>query len=129
MFVGLILFFLLRSGIAAVAEILSVGRTRLQSKMIGTGTILADFAGLGGTFLNTVEAAGASNPDLKWLIAGNVLRGEFDIGDPASRAGLQALGAQPGMEPFAAGIAKLLARGVTEDPIHHSAVSAAIAGA
>lgn len=108
----------------AIAAALSVGRTRLVSKEIGVGTILAAFAGSGGTFLDTLEAIGASNRDIHWLLNGVILRGSFDPSIPASRYGMSQLAEQ--LPQYAAGINALLALAEHDDPISVGAVSDAL---
>ena len=78
----------------AIAAILSVGRTRIESKQIGRGTILAVMAPMGGLFLGTLRDIGDTRP--RTIDSANVAevvglidRGEFDIGMEASRVKLQ----------------------------------------
>jgi hypothetical protein len=110
----------------AIAAALSVGRAKITSRMIGVGTILAVFGGVGGQFLDALQAAGESNRDLHWLLQSNIMRGEFDVGDRASRAGMQALAAA--MPPFAAGINALLALAEVPDPVSSQEVTRALEG-
>ena len=117
------------NGTQAIADALSVGRTKLSKTEIGTGTILAVFQGLGGQFIDTLRTIGQTNRDIHWLVEGTLLRGVFDAGDPASRFGIAGLIAEPAMAPFVPGMNALLARGVTPDPITHTQVGAALAGA
>lgn len=107
-----------------LARIVSEGRTKLKSHLIGVGTILGAFAGKGGEFLDTLATIGQSNRDVYWLLESNIKRGAFDIGEPASRAGMQAMAAQ--LPEYAAGIAALLALGVEPDPVHYNRVSDAL---
>lgn len=107
-----------------IAEILSAGRVRTKPTLIGVGTILGAFSGTGGAFLDTLETIGQSNRDVHWLLEANIKRGAFDVGDPASRAGLQAMAEQ--LPQYAAGITKLLQLGTEPDPIHYNKVSDAL---
>ncbi len=89
---------------------------KLVSTLIGTGTILAKFSGLGGQFLDTLDALGATDRDIYWLLHGNILRGACDIGDPATRAGLVKL--RDNLPAFTAGINALLSMAQIPDPIN-----------
>lgn len=113
----------------AIAAILSAGRTRIESKQIGRGTILAVMAPMGGLFLGTLRDIGDTRP--RTIDSANVAevvglidRGEFDIGMEASREQLQLFAtANAGMAP---GIAALLAVAEVADPINYNAVSDAL---
>ena len=113
----------------AIAAILSAGRTRIESKQIGRGTILAVMAPMGGLFLGTLRDIGDIRPRTMDSanvaeVVGLIDRGEFDIGMDASREQLQLFAtANSGMAP---GIAALLALAETADPIHYNAVSDAL---
>lgn len=110
----------------AIAAILSVGRKRLQSKLIGIGTIIAEMerAGLvGGEFLDALESLGATNRNVYWIMF-NIQRGAFDIGDPASQ--VQVSGLKQTLSQYAAGLDNLLALGHVDDPIHFNIVSNAL---
>ena len=87
-------------------------RIKYVSKMIGVGTILAQLQGQGGVFLDTLRTIGETNRDIHWLLEANIVRGEFDVGDPASRYGMEQLAAQ--LPAFADGINRLLA--LSEQP-------------
>jgi len=107
----------------AIAQVLSVGRTRLKSTPIGIGTILAVMALNGGAFLDSLEAMGASDPNIKWLLK-LIERGAFDIGMPASRQQMTAYA--QAVPSIAEGINALLQLGLEPDPIQISAVSEAL---
>jgi len=106
-----------------IAAVLSAGRVRLRSHMIGIGTILAVMAPSGGAFLDSLEAMGASDPNIKWLLK-LIERGAFDVGLPASRTQMQAYA--QAVPSLAGGINALLQLGVEADPIHYNAVSDAL---
>lgn len=91
---------------------------------IGVGTILAVFNGLGGQFLDALEVAGQTNRDIHWLLQGVILRGVFDAGNTASRAGMQQLAVA--VPTFAEGIAALLKLAERSTPINFNAVSDAM---
>lgn len=112
----------------AIAAALSVGRKKLQHTEIGVGTILAAFGGngLGGQFLDALESAGQANRDIHWLLQGTILRGVLDVGNAATRAGMQGLAAA--MPPFAAGIDALLAMGEVDDVVTAQDVAKALEG-
>lgn len=106
-----------------IAALLSTGRTRLRSHMIGIGTILAELAPAGGAFLDAIEQIGATDPNVKWLLK-LIERGAFDVGLAASRAQMQAYATA--MPDLAAGINALLLLGTEPDPIDYNAVSRAL---
>ena len=106
-----------------IAAILSAGRARLRSHMIGIGTILAELAPAGGAFLDGLEQIGATDPNVKWLLK-LIERGAFDVGLGASRAQMQAYATA--MPELAAGINALLQLGTEPDPIDYNAVSRAL---
>lgn len=76
----------------ALAAILSVGRTKIISKPIGYGTVLATLGrGVGGAFLNTLETLGNTvDPDLKWTLK-TIENESFDLGEQATRDGIDGL--------------------------------------
>lgn len=71
----------------AIADALSSGRTKIVSKPIGIGTVLAVMAPVGGDFLNALEALAASDSNVKWTLK-LIEQGNFDIGMPVVRAQL-----------------------------------------
>lgn len=104
----------------AIADALSVGRVKHISMMVGVGIILAKFGGQGGAFLDALASIGQVNRDIHWLLESNIKRGEFDIGEPASRHGMKQLAMQlPG---FAVGINALMALAEVPDPIDEMTV-------
>lgn len=112
---------------SSLAKSLSMGRTRIESKQIGRGTILAVMAPMGGLFLGTLRDIGDTRP--RTIDSANVAevvglidRGEFDIGMEASRVQLQLFAAANA--DMAQGIAALLALPVVPDPLSVAAVSA-----
>lgn len=106
-----------------IASILSVGRTRLRSHMIGIGTILAVMAPNGGAFLDSLETLGATDSNVKWLLK-LIERGAFDIGLAASRDQMQAYAQSvPALAPA---VSALLQLGTEPDPIHYNTVSDAL---
>lgn len=107
----------------AIAQIISVGRARLKPAPIGIGTILAVMAPNGGAFLDSLEAIGASDANIKWLLK-LIERGAFDIGMPASRQ--QMLAYAQAVPSLAEGINALLQLGIEGDPIHYNTVSDAL---
>jgi len=107
----------------AIAQVLSVGRTRLKSTPIGIGTILAVMAPNGGAFLDSLEAIGASDPNIKWLIK-LIEQGTFDVGMPASRQQMTVYA--QAVPSIADGINALLQLGVEDDSIQINVVSDAL---
>lgn len=107
----------------ALAEALSVSRTRLKPTEIGVGMILATLAPNGGTFLDDLNTVGQTDRNVHWVM--DLLRqGRFDIGMPASRAMMQQLA---GTHPeLASGFELLLPLGEEPDPVTEYEVRCAI---
>lgn len=123
---------------ADIAAILSVGRTRLHSRLISErGVISALGIVPGETFLQGIEAFVAQAPAQGHPLAGawagikraaGWLKGEgIDLGDALTQQLLAAMGAAGVVDASSA--ATLAALGRAPDPISHLAVSAAIEGA
>ena len=109
----------------AIADALSVGRTKVVATPIGIGTVLAVMAPIGGDFLNALEAMGAADSNVKWALK-MIEQGTFDVGHPVTRAQLEAFAlAAPVM---ATGIAALLNVAVQADPVSSQEVSKAMEG-
>lgn len=93
------------------------------STPIGIGTILAVLAPNGGAFLDALESAGQSDPNVKWALK-LIEQSNFDVGMAATRAQMAAFAqAAPA---FADGIAALLATAERAEPIRYNAVSDAL---
>ena len=98
-------------------------KVMLVSTPIGIGTILATLAPNGGAFLDALETAGASDPNVKWALK-LIEQSNFDVGFGATRQQMQAFAqATPA---FADGIAALLATAEHSEPINYNAVSDAL---
>lgn len=110
----------------AIANALSVGRTKLVPTEIGSGTVLATLKGIGaggGAFLDTLEAVGASNRDVAWTMD-LITQGRLRIDLKATRDGLTELSqAIPALLPA---VTALLALGFAPDPVPVNDVSAAL---
>lgn len=108
----------------AIAAHLSIGRKRLADSMpIGVGTILGTMAPDGGSFLNIIEALGATDANCKWTLH-LIMRGAFDIALPITRV---QLGFFAVAHPELAGsLNALLAVAERDDPIHYNDVSDAL---
>ena len=106
----------------AIASILPT-KVVIVSTPIGIGTILAVLAPNGGAFLDALESAGQSDPNVKWALK-LIEQSNFDVGMAATRAQMAAFAqAAPA---FADGIAALLATAERAEPIHYNAVSDAL---
>ena len=106
----------------AIASLLPP-KVAIVSTPIGIGTILATLAPNGGAFLDALETAGASDPNVKWALK-LIEQSNFDVGMGATRAQMVAFAqAAP---TFADGIAALLATAERAEPIHYNAVSDAL---
>ena len=98
-------------------------KVSIVSTPIGIGTILATLAPNGGAFLDALESAGTSDPNVKWALK-LIEQSNFDVGMSATRAQMVAFAqAAPA---FADGIAALLATAERSEPIHYNAVSDAL---
>lgn len=106
-----------------VARILSAGCYRLQSRYIGTGTILAVMKGKGGQFLDTLVQVGQTNRDAYWSLD-LIKLGRFDIGEVASQAQIDGLIAS--FPQFTEGLEDLKKLGQEQNSIHFDAVSTAL---
>lgn len=103
-----------------IAELLSLSRVKPVSTPIGIGTVLAVLAPNGGEFLNSLEAIGATDANVKWALK-LIEQSNFDVGMPATRAQMQAFAvAVPALE---IGINALLSVAEQSDPINYNAVS------
>ena len=106
----------------AIASILPT-KVVIVSTPIGIGTILAVLAPNGGAFLDALESAGQSDPNVKWALK-LIEQSNFDVGMAATRAQMQAFAqAAP---TFADGVAALLKTAERETPTHYNAVSDAL---
>lgn len=106
----------------AIAALLPA-KVVIVSTPTGIGTILATLAPNGGAFLDALEKAGASDPNVKWALK-LIEQSNFDVGMGATRAQMFAFAqAAP---TFADGIAALLATADRSEPIHYNAVSDAL---
>lgn len=106
----------------AIASLLPP-KVTVVSTPIGIGTILATLAPNGGAFLDALETAGASDPNVKWALK-LIEQSNFDVGMDATRAQMVAFAqAAPA---FADGIAALLATAERSELIHYNAVSDAL---
>ena len=98
-------------------------KVSIVSTPIGIGTILATLAPNGGAFLDALESAGTSDPNVKWALK-LIEQSNFDVGMAATRAQMAAFAqAAPA---FADGIAALLATAERSEPLHYNAVSDAL---
>jgi len=104
----------------AIAAAVSVGRTRIQSRAIGIGTILATLGAAGGPFLDGLVALGASDRNVFWAME-LIKAGTLDIGMDATRAQVTALAAA---NPAVADACNaLLALAIVPDPVSITEVS------
>lgn len=106
----------------AIASILPA-KVVIVSTPIGIGTILAVLAPNGGAFLDALEAAGQSDPNVKWALK-LIEQSNFDVGMAATRAQMVAFAQAAPV--FADGIAALLATAERAEPIPYNAVSDAL---
>ena len=106
----------------AIASLLPP-KVTVVSTPIGIGTILATLAPNGGAFLDALETAGASDPNVKWALK-LIEQSNFDVGMAATRA--QMIAFAQAAPAFADGIAALLTTADRSEPIHYNAVSDAL---
>lgn len=106
----------------AIAALLPA-KVTIQSTPIGIGTILAVLAKNGGAFLDALETAGQSDPNVKWALK-LIEQSNFDVGMASTRDQMVAFAqAAPA---FSDGIVALLATAERTEPIHYNAVSDAL---
>lgn len=103
-----------------IANILSEGRTPVQSHTVGIGTVLEVMSPYGGDFLNVLEACGATDSNAKWELK-LLERGEFDIGRKATRDMVLRLAA--GNSDWDQVVQSLLQLAEVASPIHYNEVS------
>ena len=107
----------------AIAALVSEGRTRVESCMIGIGTILATLGAAGGPFLDGLVQLGQVDRNVYWAMK-LIEAGSLDIGAEATRAQVQALAdARPEIAPA---VAALLALAVVPDPVPVNDISNAL---
>jgi len=111
--------YLLQRDDVAIANLLPK-KKGLVSTPIGIGTILAFLAPSGGAFLDALEAAGQSDPNVKWALK-LIEQSNFDIGMPATREQMK-LFAQAAPQ-FVEGIALLLTLAEKDERVHYNQVS------
>jgi hypothetical protein len=107
----------------ALAEALSVGRTKVVTSPIGIGTVLAAMAPSGGDFLNALESMGAIDSNVKWALK-MIEQGTFDVGHPVTRAQLQAFAVA--VPTMVAGIDALLNVALVPDVVTEHDIRCAI---
>lgn len=105
-----------------IAAAVSKGRTRIVSRQIGIGTVLATVPN-GGKFLDALVGLGGQNRDVFWAME-LVKAGTFDIGMDASRKQMAALA--EAIPPMAKGIEALLALAVEPAPVTAAQVQEAL---
>lgn len=107
----------------AIADILSVGRTRPVPTEIGIGTVLARLGADGGAWLDALDTVGLQDANVRWSMV-LIRDGRFRIDMAESRAAMQTLATN--VPELAAGIAALLTLGVEPDPVPLVEVSRAL---
>lgn len=110
---------------AVIANLLSVGKTKLVRMEIGIGTVLSTLGTAGGPFLDGMVTMGASDSNVKWAMR-LLETGEFNIGSAAAQAQMGAIATA--VPSLAAPIALLLALAVVPDPVSAHAVAVALEG-
>jgi len=109
----------------AIADAMSVGRTKVVPTPIGIGTVLSEMAPIGGDFLNALEAMSTTDANVKWALK-MIEQGTFDVGHPVTRAQLEAFAVA--VPEMADGITALLNVAVVADPVSSQEVSKAMEG-
>jgi hypothetical protein len=104
----------------AIAEVLSVGRKRLRSMLVGPGTVVVAMDPHGGACLDAINALGETNRDVYWGMD-PIRRGDFDLGLPSAQAWLDKLAAL--LPDFAEPLQVLQSLGYVADPFHFNDVS------
>lgn len=109
-----------------IAAALSLGRTKVESRMIGIGTILATLGPAGGPFLDGLVSLGTTDRNVYWAME-LIKSANLDIGMQATRDQISALAASsPSIAPA---VSALLSLAVVPDPITIDQVSNALNGA
>lgn len=108
---------------SAIAAALSDGRTRVESREIGIGTILMVLQPHGGAFLDGLVALGESDRNVYWAME-LIRQGRFDVGLQGTRTQMQALAQQ--MPDLASAFAALLALAEVPDSVGEFDVRRAI---
>lgn len=103
----------------AIAECLPK-RSNLKTTPIGIGTILAVLAPNGGAFLDALEQAGQTDPNVKWALK-LIEQSNFDLGMESTRVQMSIFAEQ--VPYFKSGIAVLLKLAEEEIPINFNEVS------
>jgi len=87
---------------AAIAVAMNVGRTKVETKLGGIGTVLETLGPVdGAALLDGLEAQSASIPALKWAWV-LINRGELDFGSSATRGMISQLVPSPAKEALLA---------------------------
>lgn len=110
---------------AAIAAVLSVGKTKLVHMTIGIGTVLSTLGASGGPFLDGMVSMGASDSNVKWAMK-LLETGEFNIGSAAAQAQMGAIAVA--VPSLATQIGLLLALAVVPDPVSAHDVAVALEG-
>lgn len=108
----------------AIAEIISVGRTRFAPRFIGVGSVMSALGAIAGaTVLKRIQGQVASNPvvEFAWMLLD---RGALDVGDAETHAQFDLLAA--GGLMTAAEAEKLKALGRVPDPYTPADIAAAL---
>lgn len=108
----------------AIAAALSVGRTRVTTRLGGVGVVLEALGPEeGAAVLDTLDALKATSSPVKWAWV-LINRGELDFGSPATRGMIQQL--QLGGALTVSQAATLLALAEVPDPVDEMDVRRAI---
>jgi len=107
----------------ALASVLSEGRTRLEPREIGIGTILMVLAPDGGAFLDGLQVLGETDRNVFWSME-LIRQGRFDVGLSGTRQQMLALAQQ--MPGLSSAFAALLGLAEVPDPVSEFKVRCAI---
>ena len=107
----------------AIADIISVGRTKTQDAQVGIDTILTTMKPNGGAFLDAIAELGKTNRDVYWGMD-IIQRGVFNPGLAGARAFLNDL--KVALPQFADDLDKIKMLADQPDPIHYNEVSNAL---
>lgn len=107
----------------AIANLLSIGRKKLQVNKVGVGTIIAAFGSVGlsgGDFLDALVSAGTTNRNVHWAMV-LIENSNFDLGDPAAQFQMTQL--ITSMPAFAPGLNVMKSLGYVANPINYNDLS------
>lgn len=109
----------------AIAELLSVNKTKTIPRPIGIGTVLETLGAGGGAFLDGMVSLGANDRNVFWAMK-LLEAATLDIGKEATRTQMSQLAVA--VPAIAASVEAILALAVVPDPVSAYEVAVALEG-